>query len=72
MTKRNPARYVVRFRLQTVLVLLTALAIPWGLICVDLHREQQRRRAVATQRHLGGHLSEARGVWPKATGVTNG
>lgn len=63
---------MIRFRLQTIFVLVTALAIPLAFVCAELNREQRKQRDFKTLRLLGSGGREAIGSVPKATGVTNG
>lgn len=51
---QREGRFVFRFRLQTVLVLLTAMTLPLGLVCSELHREHRKKQDAERIRHLVG------------------
>ena len=63
-----------RFRLQTLLVLVTAFAVALGLFVRELHREHRKEQVAAEVHRLGGHVryKRTRPGEKKATGVVNG
>lgn len=70
--KSQSGRLAFRFRLQTFLVLVTALAIPLGLVTQELNRERRKNQCAAKVRGLGGHVNYNRRPENEPTGVVNG
>lgn len=72
--KRPSFPLVLRFRLQTLLVLMTVFAIALGLVLQEWNREHRRKQIATDIKRLGGHVSfvHPRLTGNKASGVVNG
>ncbi len=65
-------RLVLRFRLQTLLVLITTFAIVLGLVGNELRRERRKKQDALEVLRLGGRVHFDRTPDHESTGVVNG
>ena len=65
-------RFVLRFRLQTMLVLTIAFSIALGLVAQELNRERGKKQSAAEIRRLGGSIHYSLSPKNEQTGVVNG
>ena len=70
--KSRSGRLVFRFDLRTILVLVIALAIVFGLVAREVHPENWKKRNAAEVRRLGGRVHYNPTPKNKQTGVVNG
>ncbi len=64
--------FAFRFRIQTILVIVTALIILLGLVTQEIRREQRKKNNAAEIRRLGGHVHDDPSPEYKQTGILNG
>lgn len=61
-----------RFRMQTVLVLIAALAVAMSMVASEVNRERRKKSAIAEIKRLGGSVLVERFPQDRPRGVVNG